>query len=301
MTTADVTVERTTRDELTKHREHATCRTALRDQLGVPDGRQVLLRRKRDELALFTLRADDSHLGDGQRTVLVGPTGRDRLGRGDRFEATIDTTVIDPAATEAEARAGRALLERLVDDDNDGPAGLVIVAPHGGAIEARTDDQALLAQAALADLGAVCWYCQGWRPGGGAAERWHITSTDIATDSFPLLQSIAGRGFTHAVSFHGFDIDGRRPDIVVGGGAPAALKAVMAAMVAEAVTGRGLSVGLASEGDPRGGAERRNLVNRLTASGGNGVQIEQQRRARDEAWADIASAVAVAYRAVLGA
>src|SRR5688572_16911036 len=55
--------------------------------------------------------------------------------------------------------------------------------------------------------GARCWACKGSRAGGGAAERWHITSADISEHSFPLLGTILAppaAAFTHAVSFHGF-------------------------------------------------------------------------------------------------
>ena len=41
--------------------------------------------------------------------------------------------------------------------------------------------------------------------GGGASDRWHITATDIHEASFPRLNSVISRGFTHAVAFHGFD------------------------------------------------------------------------------------------------
>jgi hypothetical protein len=35
--------------------------------------------------------------------------------------------------------------------------------------------------ALLGDLGVTCWRRKGWKTGGGAAVRWHITSTDIST------------------------------------------------------------------------------------------------------------------------
>jgi hypothetical protein len=61
---------------------------------------------------------------------------------------------------------------------------------------------------------------------GDSPETWHITSVDIDPASFPKLNSIFSRRFTHAVAFHGFEQNG----ILIGGGtASAALQAEIAA------------------------------------------------------------------------
>jgi phage replication-related protein YjqB (UPF0714/DUF867 family) len=158
----------------------------------------------------------------------------------------------------------------------------------------------------LADIGVSCWRCRGWKPDGGAGARWHITSTDISTASFPRLTTIAARGFRHAVSFHGFTEDGR-PDILIGGAAPDALKRVMQAVIAFSVAGTGLTVEIASIGDPLDGADEANIVNRLTTDQHNGIQIEQQPQARSGTipgsdqprWEAVAAAVADVYRVIL--
>jgi hypothetical protein len=49
-----------------------------------------------------------------------------------------------------------------------------------------------------------------------------------------------------------------------------------------------------------GGDDPRNIVNRLTAGGANGIQIEQSLAARSGSWAAIADAVAEVYRRKLG-
>jgi phage replication-related protein YjqB (UPF0714/DUF867 family) len=159
----------------------------------------------------------------------------------------------------------------------------------------------------LADIGVSCWRCKGWKPNGGAVARWHITSTDISSASFPRLATVDGRGFRHAVSFHGFASDPDRPDILVGGAAPDPLKRVIRAVIAAAVAETGLRVAIAGPGDPLGGDEERNLVNRLTADRRHGIQIEQQPLARDGTipgstlprWQAIAAAVADVYRVLL--
>jgi phage replication-related protein YjqB (UPF0714/DUF867 family) len=159
----------------------------------------------------------------------------------------------------------------------------------------------------LADIGVSCWRCQGFKPDGGAVARWHITSTDISSASFPRLATVDGRGFRHAVAFHGFATDPDRPDVLVGGAAPDALKRVVRAVIAAAVGGAGLRVEIAGRGDPLGGDEDANLVNRLTADGRSGIQVEQQPHARAGTlpgstvprWQAVAAAVADVYRVAL--
>ena len=212
---------------------------------------------------------------------------------------------VDPAATEQEALRGEKLLEQL--DDEGQPQGLIVIAPHGGDIEPDTDSQAEHVRNLLADVGVSCWRCKGFKPDGGAVARWHITSTDICTVSFPRLATVASRGFRHAVSFHGFDTEDGRPDILVGGAAPDPLKRVMRAVIFHAVAGTGLTVEIAGPGDPLGGADDDNIVNRLTADKHNGIQIEQQPHARAGTvpgsnrprWEAIAAAVADVYRVIL--
>jgi phage replication-related protein YjqB (UPF0714/DUF867 family) len=308
MTRAAVSIKqaRSDQDDLRKHRERASVRPDFAATLGLDVGRQAILRRDADRFALYTL--VDAGAEPSADTVRMGEDGRGRLGGADeeQFDGCLDGVAVDPAATEDEARRGEKLLELL--DDDDAPDGLIVLAPHGGDIEQFTDSQAEHLRSLLTDLGVSCWRCKGWKPNGGAAARWHITSTDISSASFPRLATVDGRGFRHAVSFHGFATDDdARPDVLVGGGAPDALKRVVRAVIAAAVAGAGLRVEIAGPDDPLGGDEDRNLVNRLTANRHNGIQIEQRLRARTGTlpdsttprWQAIAAAVADVYRVIL--
>ena len=303
---ASITIRqsRADQDDLRQHGEHASVLPELLLPLGLDVGRQAIIRRDAATFALYTL--TDGLSESSVNTVRMGRSGRGRLDGAEQqqFPGILDSAAIDPAATEQEARDGQKLLE-LLDDDGH-PRDLFVIAPHGGEIEARTDDQAEHVRDLLADLGVSCWRCKGWKPGGGAVARWHITSTDISTDSFPRLATVADRGFRHAVSFHGFTEEGR-PDILIGGAAPDPLKRVMQAVIAFAVAGTGLSVEIAGIGDPLGGADEANIVNRLTADQHSGIQIEQQPQARVGTipdtnlprWQAIAAAVADVYRVIL--
>ena len=150
----------------------------------------------------------------------------------------------------------------------------------------------------LAAKSVSLWRCKGFK-GEGAFARWHITSTDIHEASFPGLNSIISRGFTYAVAFHGFDDPEIPFDILIGGAAPYTLKQDIETAIKGAITGSDLTVHIASPDEKFGGDSLQNIVNRLTAGGANGIQIEQSPRARSSHWQDIADAVANVYSAKL--
>jgi len=293
-------------DDLRRHGEHVSAGPELLQPLGLDVGEQVVIGRDAARFALYTLTGPESERVE--RVVRMGRDGRGRIdgAEEEEIQGQLDVVAVDPAATEPEARAGEKLLEVLDDDGHQ--RRLIVLAPHGGDIEPRTDEQAEHVRDLLSDVGVSCWRCKGWKPGGGAVARWHITSTDISTRSFPRLGTVASRGFRSAVSFHGFTEEGR-PDVLVGGAAPDALKRVMGAAIADAVAGTGLRVEIAEVGDPLGGSEDANIVNRLTSGGRNGIQIEQQPAARTgtiptsgrPTWQAIAAAVADVYRIAIGA
>jgi phage replication-related protein YjqB (UPF0714/DUF867 family) len=306
MSSTRISIARSRADQcdLRRHGEHAGAGADLVSRLGLDLGQQVIIRRDRDTFAMYTL--TDAGAEPASDTVRMGGDGLGRLDGADQeqFDGLLDSAAVDPTATEPQARSGEKLLEVL--DDDGVHRDLIVVAPHGGAVEPFTDDQAEHVRDLLRDLGVSCWRCKGWKPGGGAGARWHITSTEISTVSFPRLATVATRGFRHAVSFHGFT-DDSRPDILVGGAAADPVKHLIRALIAAAVSGTGLSVEIAGIGDRLGGAEEANLVNRLTADHRHGIQIEQQPHARtgtvpgsgEPRWQAIAAAVTDVYRVLL--
>jgi len=307
MTRAKISIKqsRAGQDDLRRQREHASVRPDFAAALGLDVGRQAIIRRDDGRFALYTL--TDGTPESAVDVVRMGEDGRGRLGGADeeQFGGCLDSVAVDPDATLDEAKCGEKLLELL--DDEDRPDGLIVLAPHGGDIEPFTDDQAEHVRDLLADIGVSCWRCRGFRPDGGAVARWHITSTDISSASFPRLATVDGRGFRHAVSFHGFATDADRPDVLVGGAAPDPFKRVVRAVIGAALDGTGLRVEIAGPGDPLGGDEDCNLVNRLTADGRSGIQVEQQPHARTGTlpgstvprWQATAAAVADVYRVAL--
>jgi phage replication-related protein YjqB (UPF0714/DUF867 family) len=292
MTIVEASIRRAsaTQSDRIERAEHACLSPALARALGVSVGRQLRIVRG-DDHALFTvseLRADD----DGN-VVRLGLGGRRRLGTDDGFDGTVDPLAARSELGDDDAAARGELVERLCD--RPGRVGLIAIAPHGGDIEPATDRQAEHVACVLAGRGASVWRCKGWKPGGGAHQRWHITATDIDPRSFPLLAAVADRGFRDAVAFHGSD-GGDGTDVLIGGAARRSLKRSLRAAILAATDGSGLVVRIAGPGDDLGGDDPRNLVNRLPASGVDGVQVEQSPAARQHHWLAIADAVADVYR-----
>jgi phage replication-related protein YjqB (UPF0714/DUF867 family) len=289
MASHDASIRRalSSQDDIKKRPEHCCAAPQVLATLGSAVGQQVRVTRNADEYVLYTV--SEVRSGDPDDVVRVGLGGRQRLGTSDEFDAVVDTQVPHPTMSEALAEIAGEFIERL--DDNGRQRKLIVIAPHGGDIERHTDQQAERVASRLAVRTVSSWRCKGWKRGGGAFDRWHITSTDIDEASFPCLASVINRGFTYAVAFHGFE----ESRILIGGTAPSALKEEIRAAIQGATAGS-VDVDIARPEDGLGGDDPRNIVNRLTAGGANGIQIEQSFAARSSSWAAIADAVAEVYR-----
>jgi phage replication-related protein YjqB (UPF0714/DUF867 family) len=274
-----------TQDDLKRRREHCAPAARLLASVDSALGRQVRIRRN-DEVALYTV-TELLH-ETTEAVVRMGPGGRRRLRSENGFDGELDTKIIDADLCDADARDAGELVERL--DDDGAQAHLIVIAPHGGEIEKHTDEQAERVVERLGRHFASAWRVKGWKPGGGAFERWHITSTDLEPACFPLLDSVMNRRFAHAVAFHGF-ID--EPGVVIGGTATGELKEGLRQAI-ERVLPTMLEVRVASPDELYGGDDPRNIVNRLSPCGG--IQIEQGPTSREVHGRDIADAVADVFR-----
>jgi phage replication-related protein YjqB (UPF0714/DUF867 family) len=167
--------------------------------------------------------------------------------------------------------------------------------PHGGDIEEHTDEQAKHVAEQLSYERVSVWMCKGFKKGGGAFDRWHITSTDIREDSFPKLQTISERKFKYIIAFHGW----KHNSICIGGSMPDPLKQQIKTEIGNAVSGS-IAVDIAGDGgtcpDDFNGDDENNIVNRL---GTYGLQIEQSKDARERYGNAIAKAVADVFRPII--
>ena len=274
-----------------RHREHCSADPGRLAAIGVAVGQQVRIRRTATAYGLYTV--SEVRDENPENVIRMGADGLLRLGTSGEFPGVVDAQVPHPTFSQAQARVNSEFIERLTDDGSQ--ANLIAIAPHGGDIEPRTDQQAERVASRLGAELASSWRCKGWNGDGDPFGTWHITSSDICERSFPRLATVISRGFTAAVSFHGF----RRSEILIGGLAPSAFKEDIRTAIADATAGSGIPVNVAEPGEKSGGAEPRNLVNRITADGANGIQIEQSLEARSDHWRAIADAVAEVYRDIL--
>lgn len=223
----------------------------------------------------------------------MGQQARARLHAGVPFAATLSAAVVAQGLTDEEAQAQNEFIERLVDNGSN--TGLVVLAPHGGGIEPHTHKQAERVANILASKGVSSWICKGYKQGGGAYDRWHITSEDINCRSFPALNVIATRGFAYCVSFHGMS----EPGITVGGGAPNQLRIMVRDAIAAAVDCGNVEVRVAAPDDPHRGTSPENVTNWLTSNGAGGIQIEQSLVVRERYWAVISDAIASVFEPLI--
>jgi len=281
--------------DLIDHKEHCSADPEKLATVGRAPGHQVRIKRNDYEYALYTVSEKAVRQESPENIVRMGEAGRVRLGTSDESAGTLDSQVPHPTFTdEQQASDHDEFIEQLYDNGRNRE--FIVIAPHGGFIEEGTDVQADLVEFLLTCELKIpsSWVCKGFKREGGAFDRWHITSTDIHEASFPLLRKVVLRGFRHAVAFHGYTPEPGQPDILVGGTSPLREEIVMA--IKDAVAGSDIAVELPDPIRDKhfNGDSLLNIVNRLTANGAGGVQIEQSKRVRDEANTREAIARAVA-------
>jgi len=202
------------------------------------------------------------------------------------FTGKVNAQVTDVGLTDAEAEYSNEFIENLADNGHN--RGLIVIAPHGGNIEKYTDEQAEHVGQKLSSEYVSQWICKGFKKGGGAFDRWHITSIDISEDSFPKLKTVMRRHFEYAVAFHGW----RHESICIGGTIPDDVKDQIRTAIVDVVSDPRIEVNTDYEHkcpEDFNGNSKVNIVNRLSA---NGLQIEQCEKARKYHGIDIADAVA---------
>jgi phage replication-related protein YjqB (UPF0714/DUF867 family) len=209
---------------------------------------------------------------------------RDRLelSNTNDFDGKVNAQVTAAGLTDAEAEASSEFIENLSDNGHNN--GLIVIAPHGGNIEKYTDEQAEHIGQKLSSEYVSEWNCKGFKKGGGAFDRWHITSTEINEESFPKLKTIMRRHFEYSVAFHGWG----EKSICIGGTMPSDLISKIKNAIIKVVPD---SIEVKVDGCPEGfnGNNPENIVNRLSTKS---LQIEQSEEARKCYGIDIADAIA---------
>jgi len=208
----------------------------------------------------------------------------------------VNAQVTAEGLTDAEAEARSEFIENVTDNGDNRK--LIVIAPHGGNIEKYTDEQAEHVVQKLSSKYVSTWICKGFKEGGGAYKRWHITSTDIDEESFPKLKAIIAqiiaRGkFEYSVAFHGWTNHNNNNSICIGGSMRwPGLKEKIRDKIVDVVRDSDIVVNTDHEHtcppDFNGNADQ-NIVKRL---GIKTLQIEQSEEARKCYGIDIADVVA---------
>lgn len=173
----------------------------------------------------------------------------------------------------------------------------VLLVPHGKFIETRTSDQVAPIRTVVETNNGTpmnLWDVHGVWGDDQTSRRWHITSTNTDTDSWPALRRLiqnttfyGTQPFRYALSLHGFGGSSGVAEVIVGGGAPRDVRCLVAKRIDDAVTALGASksVTLTVPGPlnpaPHDGDSPDNIVNRM---GAFGIQLEQSStlRSHDE-------------------
>ena len=278
-------------------REHCLANLSQINMIGRDRCQQVRIERPtatRTARALYTV--IDVH-DEEPDIVFVDKNPDDRWNRlelssADHFPGKVNAQVTAVGLTDAEAEASNEFIENLGDNGHN--HGLIVIAPHGGNIKKYTDEQAEHVGQKSSFEYVSEWICKGFKKGGGAFNRWHITSTDISEESFPKSKTVMRRHFEYSVAFHGWGGD----SICIGGSSTADyLKLKIKKAIEGAISDSDIVVTVVKDdhdnayGCPKGfnGNSPENIVNRLSTKG---LQIEQCERARKYYGIDIADAVA---------
>lgn len=269
--------------------ENCTIDPELRSNEGYNLGQQVRIwpKNQSSKYGLVTLHSDyqDGKDNDDIRGRL---SMRERFDETSSFDAYMDAPGIKTDQSKAQLDSNNEYGEILTETSSS-QTFCCVCAPHGGVIENYTDEMAEWFYSKLTGTHSkdcTCWVACGWQDAIGAFDAWHITSTDISRDSFSLLDSIGDRGFSYAVSFHGYS----GSTIYVGGGGAEAKKDDIKDAL-DAISGLPYSVEVVDSGE-YGGVSADNFVNWLTSGGSGGFQIELPYGARRDYGQAIAEAIA---------
>jgi hypothetical protein len=127
-----------TQADMQHFREHCSADAHALAAHGTTVCQQVRVKRTESNSALYTV--SEVRHEDTDEIVRIGPRGRLHLGTDEEFDAGLDSQVVDPPMSDEKAKDNGEFIERLHDD---GPhTGVVVIEPHGGLIQERTDDQA---------------------------------------------------------------------------------------------------------------------------------------------------------------
>lgn len=204
--------------------------------------------------------------------LLLGADGREYVSNDESFPATVRNQVPDNTLGVEAARRRNEFTETAHVESYR--SSVLALAYHGGDIEANTDESAWWFHKKCKEHGvdADVYTARGF--GKDNFGRWHVGSSSMHLRSFPLLRDVASRQYDLVVSFHLHDVtDPDRPKVLVGGRVSDGLRERTATRLDDALPAKYEYVTDRDAHSMMGGSHR-NLVNWLSRSGEDGLQIE---------------------------
>jgi phage replication-related protein YjqB (UPF0714/DUF867 family) len=273
--------------------ENCTIDDELRVSEGLAVGEQFLLTvyGATSKYGLVTIHSDYED-GTDNDDIRMRLSGRQRFDQSDAFDAYIDPWTALQGKTDSWLNDNDQMGE-FKQESSSSQTDMLIMAPHGGAIESYTDELAARFYDGLVTTNskdASLWYCIGHQDAIGAFDAWHITSTDINEANFGYLNDLSGRTYDYAVTVHGYS----GSEVLVGGGASTSFKEDVKDAL-DAISWS-YTVTVVGAGDSYAGVDPDNIVNRYSSTG---VQLELPYSARRDYWEDIADALVGYYKTLI--
>jgi phage replication-related protein YjqB (UPF0714/DUF867 family) len=233
-------------------------------------------------------------------TVRIGTEAATRLGATLPAAGMLSAYAPDNPVDDAAAQAAGQYYESKTDNGSN--TVLIVIAPHGGNIEADTDTLATAAKTALDAAtpnakATSLWIGKGYGIGGQSSyDRHHISTVDTCIALNPVLDTLDTRGWSYCIAFHGQSTNSRI-DI----GCPTAQNAFVDTLVT-ALQGdaalAGVTIARSSDTVEIAGSDLNNLGNRLAASHYIQLEIGPNVRASSSMRSAIISKLATAYGAL---
>ena len=232
--------------------------------------------------------------------VRIGTDAATRLGATLPTTGTLSAYLPDLPADDAAAQAAGQYYESKTDNGSN--TVMIVIAPHGGNIEADTDTLATAAKTALDAAtpnakATSLWIGKGYGSGSQTSyQRHHISTVDTCIAQNPVLDTIDARGWSYCLAFHGQSAS-NRIDI----GCPAAQNAFVDSLVTALQGDAALvsqTIARSSDTTEIAGADLNNLGNRLAPSHYVQFEIGPEARASSSMRSAIISKIAAAYGAL---
>lgn len=252
-------------EELKNSKEKASISRQMKNRHGIEVGQQIRIQNLENNLTgAFTVW--EIHDSPDKPIRMAQRARKKTFNTKSPFVGTLSTTVPDNELSYQQAwRHSRAVETTWHEPLHDH---LIAVAPHGGDMEAYTDQIAIELFKNLPEGRCSMWAFHGF--GDNAGDRFHIKSGRVHPNSYPGLAKVADADFRHAISFH---VKKDAEVMEVGGLASRSAREDIADTLRDAVNDKWETVVDYEEGKYMAETEA-NVVNWLTEDRQSGIQIE---------------------------